>query len=577
MNPRMNPKMRNFKRPINEPKTTNEQNVLKIIPLGGLEEIGKNMTAFEYGNDIIVVDAGLMFPQEEMLGIDFVIPDTTYLQQNKNKIRGMLITHGHEDHIGAIPYILPKLSPPIYTTKLTKGLIDVKLEEFKTTKPKFNVIGPGDRIKLGCFDIEFFHVNHSIPDGLGIAISTPVGLIVHTGDFKFDHTPARGEEVADFDRLASYGQKGTLLLMCDSTNAEVEGYTPSEKVIGERFDEIFENAENRIIITSFASLINRIQQVFNSAQKYNRKVALAGRSMVANVDIALKLGYLTFPKGLLVNIREINKIPDNKLAIMCTGSQGEELSALARMSSGDHKQVKIKKGDTIVISASPIPGNERAVSNTINNLFKEGANVIYGRKMDIHVSGHASQEDLKMMMNLVKPKYFMPIHGEFRHLVLNGRLAESVGIPASNILIAENGQIVEAVKDRVRVSDRKVSANYIMIDGLGVGDVGNIVLRDRHMMASDGIFVVILTIDGRSGKVLTSPDIISRGFVYMREAEDLINKTRQEAIRALEQERNTSYPADWTFIKNKIRDDIGEFLYKNTKRRPMVIPVIIEV
>ncbi len=556
-------------------RPTFKQENLKIIPLGGCNEIGKNMTVLEYQNDIIIVDCGLMFPQDEMLGIDFVIPDITYLEQNKNKIRGILITHGHEDHIGGLPYILPKISPPLYATKLTKGLIEVKLSEFSLRKPQINTIRAGDVLNLGNFKIEFFHVTHSIPDCVGLAIYTPVGLVVHTADFKFDYTPVN-EKPTDFDRLAEYGQQNVLVALSDSTNVEVEGYTPSEKTLGQTFNNIFENAEGRIIVTSFASLINRIQQVVNAAVRYHRKVAISGRSMLNNINIAMKMGYLAIPRDTLIDIKEIKKYPDNKIAILCTGSQGEEMSALVRMASGDHKQIKIKKGDTVVISASPIPGNERSISNTINDLFKEGANVIYGKKVDIHVSGHASQEELKMMLNLLAPKFFIPVHGEYRHLHLHGELAKSVGIKKENIIIAEDGNVLEFGPNFGQKTTKKVPASYVMVDGLGVGDVGNIVLRDRHVMAKDGIFVVIMTIDKATGKMITSPDIISRGFVYMRESEDLIRRTREEVKNSLEV-RNGQYPANWTFIKNKIRDDISEFLYNQTKRRPMVLPVIIEV
>jgi len=558
-----------------QPFPSSQKPVLRIIPLGGCGEIGKNMTVFEYGNDIVVVDCGLMFPQDEMLGIDFVIPDVSYLEKNRKKLRGMIITHGHEDHIGAIRYISPKLSIPIYATKLTKGLIEVKFNEFNSAKPQINIIKPGDHIQLGVFKIEFFHVTHSIPDCVGLAIQTPVGLIIHTGDFKFDYTPI-DEKPIDAGKLAEYGRRGVLIALSDSTNAEVEGYTPSERTLSQTFDHIFEQAEGRIIITSFASLINRIQQVINSAVKYHRKLAISGRSMVNNIDMALRLGYLKAPKGVLIPIKEANRIPDKNLAIMCTGSQGEEMSALVRMASGDHKQIKIKKGDTVIISASPIPGNERSISDTINQLFKEGAHVIYGKKLDIHVSGHASQEELKMMLNLLKPKYFIPVHGEYRHLNLHGELAQSLGIPKQNILILEDGEIVEAKNNFAQKISSKIPVGLVMVDGTGIGDVGQVVLRDRKLMAADGIFVVIITVDKATGKMITSPDIISRGFIYMKRSEELLAKTRNEIRRALE-ERNGQYPANWTFIKNKIKDDLSEFLFNQTGRRPMVLPVIIEV
>ncbi len=551
------------------------QRKLRVIPLGGLGEVGKNMMVFEYGNDIIIVDAGLMFPEDEMLGIDFVIPNISYLQQNKNKIRGLIITHGHEDHIGGIPYILPKISPPIYCTRLTKGLIKVKLEEFKTTRPYFNTIKPGDKIQLGCFKVEFFRVNHSIPDGVGLAIYTPVGILIHTGDFKFDASQGK-EKNTDISKISQLSKKGVLALLSDSCNSEIPGNTPSEKLLEKTFNHIFEKAKGRIIVTSFASQISRIQQIIDVAAKKGKKVTVSGRSMVKNIDIATKLGYLKIPKKTLIRIQNIKKIPDNKIVILSTGSQGEAMSALARMSSGEHKHIKIKKGDTVVISASPIPGNERSITNVIDDLFREGANVIYDVKMQVHVSGHPCQEDLKMMISITKPKYFIPIHGEYHHLIHHGELAKSRGIEKDRILITENGNVIEFGQNYAKITSEKIPSGYVMVDGLGVGDVGNIVLRDRQAMAKDGIFVVILTIDKKTGELVTSPDIISRGFVYMRASEELINKTRKEAIRCLKA-RNSRYPSNWTFIKNKIRDDIGEFLYNQTQRRPMVLPVIIEV
>lgn len=551
------------------------QRKLRVIPLGGLGEVGKNMMVFEYGNDIIIVDAGLMFPEDEMLGIDFVIPNISYLQQNKNKIRGLIITHGHEDHIGAIPYILPKISPPIYCTKLTRGLIEVKLEEFKATRPHFNNIKPGDEIQLGCFKVEFFRVNHSIPDGVGLAIYTPVGILIHTGDFKFDASQGK-EKNTDIAKISQLSKKGILALFSDSCNSEVAGYTPSEKLLEKTFNHIFEKAKGRIIVTSFASQISRIQQIIDAAALKGKKVTVSGRSMTKNIDIATKLGYLKIPKKILIRIQNIKKIPDNKVVILSTGSQGEAMSALARMSSGEHKHIKIKKGDTVVISASPIPGNERSITNVIDDLFREGAYVIYDVKMQVHVSGHPCREDLKMMIDLTKPKYFIPIHGEYHHLIHHGELAKIRGIPRDRILIAESGDVIEFGKNYAKITSEKIPSGYVMVDGLGVGDVGNIVLRDRQAMAKDGIFVVILTIDKKTGQLVTNPDIISRGFVYMRANEELINKTRKEAIRCLKA-RNSKYPSNWTFIKNKIRDDIGEFLYNQTQRRPMVLPVIIEV
>ncbi len=547
---------------------------LKIIPIGGQGEVGKNMMAYEFGNDIIIIDMGIMFPDEEMLGIDFVIPDFKYLEENKHRIRGIIFTHGHEDHIGGVPYIWPKLNAPMFATQLTAGLIEVKMKEFGINT-KVNVVKAGEKLRLGVFELEFIHITHSIPDAMAICIGTPEGKALHLADWKIDYTPVNSKPM-NLSRFAQLGNEGILALMSDSTNAEKAGYTISEQVVGETFDNIFKNAKSRIIVTSFASLINRIQQVINSAVKYHRKVAFSGRSMVNNVERASKLGYLSAPQGTIVDIRRIAHIPDNELVIMCTGSQGEEYSALVRMASGEHKQVKIKYGDTVVISASPIPGNERSIHETVDNLFREGANVIYGKDVDIHVSGHASQEELKLMLSLIRPKYFVPIHGDYRFLIAHARLAQQVGLEPSNILIAENGNIIEADKNNAKILPQRVQSGYILVDGLGIGDVGNIVLRDRQAMAKDGIFVVILTVDHKNGKIITSPDIISRGFVYMRAREDLIQKSRME-VRKMFAYHNEKYPLNWDYIKKMVRDELGEFLYNETQRRPMVIPVIIEV
>lgn len=548
---------------------------LKIIPIGGCEEIGRNMTVFEYGNDMIVVDCGLMFPQEEMHGIDFVVPDTTYIEQNIKKLRGMIITHGHEDHIGGLPYILPRFTPKIYTTCLTKGLIDVKLSEFNITRPYISVIKPGDVFYLGVFRIEVFRVTHSIPDCIGLAIYTPLGLIVHTGDFKIDYTPVDNKPF-DFARLSKYSKEGVLALLSDSTNTEVDGYSPSEKTLSETFDQIFEKAEGRIIITSFASLINRIQQVVNSAIKYHKKVAISGRSMANNIKIALKLGYLKFPQGVIIPIQEASKYPPSKIVILCTGSQGEEMSALRRMAAGEHRQIKVQKGDTVVISASPIPGNERAIHNTINNLFKKGAHVIYGKKLDIHVSGHASREELKMIINTLSPKYFIPIHGEYRHLLLHGELASEVGVDPSCVFVMENGEVLEIAKGRAKKQDKKISTKMIFVDGARVGDVGNVVLKDRQVMAKDGVFVVIMAVDKKTGKLASSPEVISRGFIYMKTSEDLINNVKAEIRKFMEVEIN-NYQKNWAIIRNQIKEIISEYLFKETGRTPMVLVVTVEV
>lgn len=554
-----------------------EEGRLRLIPLGGLGEIGKNMMVLEYGDDILIIDSGIMFPKQDMLGVDFVIPNTKYLEDNKHRIQAIIITHGHEDHIGAIPYILSRIGdPPLYATKLTKGLIETKMKEFNTKRPNISIIKPGDKIKLGPFEVEPFRVNHSIPDGVGFAIRTPVGLIVHSGDFKFDHTPV-DKEVTDFGSLAGFAKEGVLVLLSDSTNVEIPGYTMSEKTVGETVDRIFERAKGRVIISSFASLINRVQQSINSAIKYKRRVLIAGRSMVNNVETSTRLGYLRVPQGVLVEPKESKNIRDEELVVICTGSQGEAYSALVRMASGDHREVVIKPGDTIVVSASPIPGNETAISATINNLFRLGADVIYGRQVDIHVSGHAAQEELKTMIDIVSPKYLIPVHGEDRHLILHCRLAQEIGMSPSNTLALENGIAVEFDKEgNYQILKDRVEAGYVLIDGLGVGDVGNIVLRDRQAMSRDGIFVIICTVDNKTGKLITSPDLISRGFIYMRAHEDLVHKTRAE-VRRLMSKYNDQHRADYSEIKMKLRDDIGQYLYRHTQRRPMVIPVIIEI
>ena len=552
---------------------------LRVIPLGGVEEIGKNITVFEYGNDIFIVDMGFQFPGEEMLGIDYVIPDTTYLESKKDKIRGIIITHGHMDHTGAIPYIMPnKFNVPIYTAKLTAEMIKKRQEEFGTASDlKINIIDPDkDSIQLGAFRIDFFRVNHNIPDGLGLAIYTPVGLVVYTGDFKFDHTPV-DEKPTDFSKLAKYGGEGVLALFSDSTSVDRSGHSISEKEIGKNLDDIVQKVSGRLIIASFSSLISRIQQIINAAYKYGRKVAVVGRSMNDNIKIARELEYLKVPKGVFVDISEAKKMSDSEVIIITTGSQGEELSGLMRMASGDHRDIKIKKSDTVVLSSSPIPGNESSIVAMMDNLIREGARVIYDKLMDVHTGGHARQEDLKLMLDLTKPKYLIPIHGERHKLVMHGDIAVGIGMPGDNVFVVDNGQIIEFDrKQNGRISGEKVSSGYVMVDGLGVGDVGNIVLRDRQVMSKDGIFVVILTIDRKTGRLLNSPDIISRGFVYMRESEELISSARDMVKKSLEKKDGT-YPSSWSYIKTKIREDIGEFLYKHTQRRPMVLPVVIEV
>ncbi len=554
-----------------------EKDKLKIIPLGGVDEIGKNMYLFEHGENILVVDCGIMFPTGEMLGIDFVLPNTKYLEERKDQIKGIVITHGHEDHIGALPYVLPRLGhPTVYATKLTKGLIEAKLREFNLSHQKIVLIKPKKKFKLGCFDIEPFRVAHSIPDGVGLAIDTPVGKVVHSGDFKVDFTPA-DNKATDLSALARFGEEGVLCFLSDSTNVEVPGYTVSEKEVGKTFNSIITRAKGRVIVSSFASLINRIQQVVDAAHKYNRKVLISGRSMEDNVVTAINLGYLDVPPGVLVEPRQAKKLNDDQLVVMCTGSQGEAYSALVRMSSGDHRDVTIKEGDTVVISASAIPGNESSIHRTINDLFKLGANVVYGRDVDIHVSGHASQEELKMVLKLVKPKYLIPIHGEDRHTVLHAQLAQELGMKEEETLILDDGQVAMFDEDgKGKIANQAVPSGYVMVDGLGIGDVGNIVLRDRQAMAKEGVFMIVVTVDHKTGKLVTSPDLISRGFVYMKAREKLVEDTRQK-VKDLMKNHNKKHPANWSLIKDKLRDEIGKFLYQKTKRRPMVLPVVIEV
>ncbi|KXG76913.1 Ribonuclease J1 [Fervidicola ferrireducens] len=552
----------------------NEQKLL-IIPLGGLGEIGKNMTVIQYEREILVIDAGLMFPEEEMLGVDMVIPDISYLVENKDMVKGILITHGHEDHIGALPYVLQQINVPIYGTKLTMGLVEGKLKEAKFKKSvNMNVINPPASVKIGSLNVEFFRVNHSIPDSVGIAIHTPLGTVCHTGDFKFDQTPVDGK-IADLHKLAELGSKGVLVLLSDSTNAERQGYTMSEKVVGGTIEEIFSKAKGRIIVATFATNIHRIQQVFDAAFKFGRKVAVVGRSMVNTVNIALNLGYLSIPKNLMVELDDINKLSKEKVVIITTGSQGEPMSALTRMAMSEHKKVEIIPGDTVLIAATPIPGNEKLVARTIDHLFKQGAEVIYEAISGVHVSGHASQEELKLMLNLVKPRYFVPVHGEYRHLIHHANLAKEVGIPEKNIFIAENGRIIEFTKDSARLAG-KVTAGKVMVDGLGVGDVGNIVLRDRKQLAQDGILIVVVTIDKETTEVVAGPDIISRGFVYVRESEELMEQSKEivrQALKKCQEEKVT----EWSMIKSQVRDTLGKFLFEQTHRRPMILPIIMEV
>jgi len=548
---------------------------LKIIPLGGLNEIGKNMTVFEYKDDIIVIDSGLSFPEDEMLGIDVVIPDISYLLKNKEKIRGIVLTHGHEDHIGSLPYVLNKIDIPIYGTKLTIGLVENKLKEHKHLgNIKLNIVKPKDIIQLGDFKVEFIKASHSIPDAVSLLIETPIGRVVHTGDFKIDYTPI-DDDIMDIHRFAEIGKEGVLALLADSTNVERPGYTMSERTVGETLEDIFRNVNSRIIVATFASNVHRIQQIFNAAYSFNRKVAVSGRSMVNVVNVAMDLGYLNIPNGMLIDIRDINSYPDNELVIITTGSQGEPMSALSRMASSEHRKMEIVPGDTVILSSSPIPGNEKTVSKVINLLFEKGADVIYESLADVHVSGHACQEELKLIHTLVKPKYFIPVHGEFRHLRHHASLAESLGMSKENIFVVGNGQVIELTPENGRVSGSVPSGN-ILVDGLGVGDVGNIVLRDRKHLSEDGLMVVVVTISKQDGSVIAGPDIISRGFVYVRESEDLIEEAKMVVSKGLQkcEENNIK---EWSTLKSTIRDSLKDYLYEKTKRRPMILPIIMEV
>lgn len=548
---------------------------LSLIPLGGLGEIGKNMMVVKYGDNILVIDSGLMFPEEEMLGIDIVIPDITYLLENKDLIRGIVLTHGHEDHIGGLPYVLKQINVPVYGSRLTLGLLQGKLKENNMMGGvKLHAIKPRDHVQIGPFKVEFIRVSHSIPDSVAIAIHTPLGIVLHTGDFKFDQTPVDGE-VTDFHKLAELGDKGVLVLMSDSTNVERPGFTLSERTVGATFDESFRNAKNRIIVATFASNVHRLQQAISAAYKYNRKVAVAGRSMVNVVNIASELGYLTIADDMLVDLDTIKELPPEQVVILTTGSQGEPMSALTRMANSDHRHVEILPGDTVIISASPIPGNEKLVAKTVNNLFKQGAEVIYESFSGIHVSGHPSQEELKLMINLVRPKFLVPVHGEYRHLMKHAQLAQGMGLPAENIFVTENGQVLEFTKDSGRLAGR-VTAGRVLVDGLGVGDVGNIVLRDRKQLSQDGILIVVVTIDKAAGAVVAGPDIVSRGFVYVRESEKLMEDAREKVKSALErcEERGIT---EWATIKSNVRDTLGKYLYEKTRRRPMILPIIMEV
>lgn len=549
---------------------------VRLVPLGGLGEVGKNMMVVEYGDDIIIVDAGVMFPDEEMFGVDLVIPDTSYLADKKHRIRGILITHGHEDHVGGLPYILPILDfPPVYATRLTHGLISVKLKEHRLLeKATIEVITPGDTVSLGDCWAEFFRVNHSIPDAVGLVIHTPVGAIVHTGDYKFDYTPVDGKP-ADIGTLGRIGNEGVLLMMGDSTRVESPGFTPSERVINDSLDKIFANAPARILIATFASLISRVQQIIDTAARYERYVALVGRSMINNVQMAVELGYLKIPQGMLIRAEDINKYEPEQIVIICTGSQGEPTSALTRIANQDHRSVRIQPGDTVILSATPVPGNEKLVHRTINNLFRQGAEVFYQGISNVHVSGHGAQEELKLMLSLVRPKFFVPVHGEYRQLVLHAKLAYDMGIPAEHILVAEDGDIVEVNQDGIERLSHTAIGN-VFVDGLSVGDVGQIVLRDRKVLSQDGILIVVLTVDKETGQPIAGPDIVSRGFVYMRDAEELMDSARERVVESL-YDHLDNQGAEWPFVKDKIKAILSEFLYQKTRRRPMILPVVVEV
>lgn len=552
------------------------QKPLKIIPLGGLGEIGKNITLYEYDGDMMLVDCGMAFPDEEMPGIDIVIPDFTYVLENKDKIKGLVVTHGHEDHIGAIPYLLRNFNVPIYATRLTVGLIEGKLREHKLlNEAKLNVTNPGDTVRLGKFEIEFIHVNHSIPDAVGFAITCPAGTVVQTGDFKIDTTPI-DDYVIDIGRFAELGKKGVLALMSDSTNAERPGFTPSERIVGDSFSNLFKKAENhRILVATFSSNIHRIQQIIDEACRCGRKVAVSGRSMINVVSVAAELGYLNVPKDVLIDIETIKNYPPEELVIVTTGSQGEPLSALHRIAFSDHRQVEIIPGDMIIISATPIPGNEKLVSKVVNELMKRGANVVYERMYDVHVSGHACQEELKLMMSIVKPKYFIPLHGEQKHLMKHAMLARQMGIPEENILIADNGNVIEVSRAALK-STETVQAGRVLVDGLGVGDVGSIVLRDRKHLADDGIIIIAVSIDGVTREVVSGPDVVSRGFVYVKESERLMHDIDELVCDILEG-CYVDGIKDWSTIKTRIKDRTARFVSAKTRRSPMILPIIMEV
>jgi ribonuclease J len=551
---------------------------LRIIPLGGLEEVGRNMTLFEYDNDIIIIDMGLQFPEEDMPGIDYIIPNISYLKGKERNIKGVFITHGHYDHIGAIPHIMPRLgNPPIFTAALTAGIIKKRQEDYPGTAPlNIKVVNFESKVSLGNFQIEFFHVNHNIPDVLGLAIYTPEGLIIHTGDFKFDHSPT-ADKPADIGRIAQLGAQNALALMSDSTDAENPGYSISEQEIQKTLDDIFSKSQGRIIVATFSSLISRVQQIITLSEKYGRKVAIDGYSMRNTVELASKLGYLKIKKGTIIKPEQVRNYPDNRISFMCTGAQGEGRAVLMRIVNKEHRHVQIKKGDSVIFSSSVIPGNERTVQNLKDQLYRQGANVIHYKMMDVHAGGHAQIEDLKMMINLVQPKFFIPIHGNYYMLRLHANIAESVGIPPANTIIAENGNVIEMTKNSAVISKEKVLSNYVMVDGLGVGDVGNVVLRDRQQMSKDGMFTIVIIVDSKTGKIIGNPDIISRGFIYMKGSTELIKETKKKVAEIVNKKSTGEHNTNWAYVKDNVRDKIGQFLFTKTQRRPMILPVVIEV
>ncbi len=548
---------------------------LKIIPLGGLGEIGKNLTVLEYQNDIIVIDLGSIFPREDMPGVDLVIPDTSYLEHNKEKIRGYFITHGHEDHIGAVPYVLRNLPAPVYGTKLTLALCEHKLKEHRLQNvAPLNVVTEGDVIKAGCFTVEFIHVNHSIAGACALAIHTPVGLIVHTGDFKVDYTPLDGAPI-NLGRLAELGQEGVLLLMADSTNAERQGYTMSEKKVAATFNDQFQKAQGRVIIAMFASNVHRIQAVVDSCVRFHRKVCLMGRSMVNVAKVAMQLGYLNIPEGTLITAEDIDRYPDEQIAVVTTGSQGEPMSGLSRMAFAEHRKLEIREGDMVIISATPIPGNEKSVSRVINQLIRIGANVIYDSLAEVHVSGHARQEELKLMHSLIKPRFFVPVHGEYRHLYHHANLAKSLGMSDDNVMMVEIGDVIELDRNSIDVTG-VVPSGSVLIDGLGIGDVGAVVLRDRKHLSEDGLLIVVMGLDHELGTVVSGPDIISRGFVYVRESDELVEGARMAATRAIDAFGPID-SSEWNRLKNDVRESVQRYIYDTIKRNPMILPIIVEI